>query len=110
MSLFWAVAGIILKETSWGQQGANLYGFFGLLKTGRDKETRGSEFLDLEMESAAEIVTRDEGFEGNAQSEVRLSTGKRRLNYVETKRLPGDQIWKLIVPKLTADQRKRKTE
>ena len=57
MSLFWAVGGIILKETSWGQQGANLYGFFGLLKTGRDKETRGSEFLDLEMESAAEIVT-----------------------------------------------------
>ena len=57
MSLFWAVVGIILKETSWGQQGANLYGFFGLLKTGRDKETRGSGFLDLEMESAAEIVT-----------------------------------------------------
>lgn len=81
-----------------------------MLKTGRDKETRGSEFLDLEMESAAEIVTRDEGFEGNAQSEVRLSTGKRRLNYVETKRLPGDQIWRLIVPKLTGYQRKRKTE
>ena len=49
--------GIILKKTSWGQQGANLCRFFGLLKIGRDKETRGSEFLDLEMESAAEIVT-----------------------------------------------------
>ena len=37
-----------------------------------------------------------------------MSTGKRRLNYVETKRLPGDQIWKLIVPKLSADQKKEK--
>ena len=57
VSLCLGMVGSILKETSWGQQGANLCRFFGLLKTGRDKETRGIEFLDLEMESAAEIVT-----------------------------------------------------